>query len=258
MTENKFDRIRVVDVGPITKALLMTDAHYGARNNSDQHNQDNGRYIDWFIDHCKKEKASHVFFLGDWFENRNQVSVKTLNYSLQDARKLNALGIPIIFIIGNHDLYLRNSRDIFSTNMFADLENFVIVSEPMYLDNDKKYLVSPYLFKDEYPQLAAAINAATYVFGHFEFRDFVVTGADRRNMAPMLMRSPALSTFSLVTSINDRQTRISFTSETFSQRTTVMPEMQNVGWRSSTRTMMSASSIGKMRPSSSRCVSRRF
>ena len=180
MTENKFDHIRVVDVGPITKALLMTDAHYGARNNSDQHNQDNGRYIDWFIDHCKKEKASHVFFLGDWFENRNQVSVKTLNYSLQDARKLNALGIPIIFIIGNHDLYLRNSRDIFSTNVFADLENFVIVSEPMYLGNDKKYLVSPYLFKDEYPQLAAAINAATYVFGHFEFRDFVVTGADRR------------------------------------------------------------------------------
>ena len=176
---SKFDNIPVVDVGPIKKALLLTDIHYGCRNNSDQHNQDNGNYIDWFIAQCKKEKPSHVFFLGDWFENRNQISVKTLNYSQSDARKLNALGIPIIFIIGNHDLYLRGSRDVFSTNMFADLENFVIVSEPVYIDKNKEWLVSPYLFKSEYPELAGAINNSKYVFGHFEFRNFVVTGADR-------------------------------------------------------------------------------
>lgn len=175
----KFDNIPIVDVGPITKALMWTDIHYGARNNSDQHNQDNGDYIDWFIKHCKKEKPSHIFFLGDWFENRNQVSIKTLNYSQRDARKLNALGIPVIFIIGNHDLYLRGSRDIFSTNIFADLENFVIVSEPVYLDKAQEWLISPYLFKTEYPELAGAINSAKYVFGHFEFRNFVVTGADR-------------------------------------------------------------------------------
>lgn len=177
--ETKFNNIQVVDVGPITKALMWTDIHYGCRNNSDQHNQDNGDYIDWFIKKCQIEKPSHIFFLGDWFENRNQVSIKTLTYSQNDARKLNGLGIPVIFIVGNHDLYLRGSRDIFSTNIFADLDNFIIVDEPLYLDKKKEFLVSPYLFKDEYPELAGAINSSKYVFGHFEFRNFVVTGADR-------------------------------------------------------------------------------
>jgi DNA repair exonuclease SbcCD nuclease subunit len=39
---------------------------------------------------------------------------------------------------------------------------------------------TPFLFKDEYPELAGQINSYKYVLGHFEFRDFVVTGADRR------------------------------------------------------------------------------
>jgi DNA repair exonuclease SbcCD nuclease subunit len=40
----------------------------------------------------------------------------------------------------------------------------------------------PYLFKSEYPATAASIikHNPKYVFGHFEFRNFVVTGTDRK------------------------------------------------------------------------------
>jgi DNA repair exonuclease SbcCD nuclease subunit len=43
-------------------------------------------------------------------------------------------------------------------------------------------LFSPFLFREEYAALAATIEAkrAKYVFGHFEFRNFVVTGSDRK------------------------------------------------------------------------------
>lgn len=163
---------------PITKLLLWTDIHFGARNNSDMHNLDNLEYIDWLITIAKQEKPSHIAFLGDFFENRNAVNVRTMNHALEGCRRLNALGIPIIFIIGNHDLYHRSNREIFSTDMFNDLENFFLVSEPVELSKD--WYVAPYLFHDEYPQLAGEINSHKYVLGHFEFRDFVVTGADRR------------------------------------------------------------------------------
>ena len=161
----------------IRKLAMFTDIHFGARNNSDQHNLDNLGFIDWFIEKVKEEQPSHVAFLGDWFENRNQINIRTLNHSAEACRKLDALGIPIIFIVGNHDLYHRSDRSIFSTNIFADFKNFVMVNEPMRLSKD--WFVTPFLFRAEYPSLVADINASKYVLGHFEFRNFVVTGATR-------------------------------------------------------------------------------
>lgn len=159
------------------KLLMFGDIHWGCRNNSEQHNLDNLDYIDWFCEIAKKEKPSHIAFLGDWFEHRAQINIKTLNYSHEGARRLNALGLPIIFIVGNHDLYHRTNRTVFSTNMFADLKNITLVSEPTELSKD--WFAAPYMFRQEYPNLVADINSHKYVLGHFEFRSFVITGADR-------------------------------------------------------------------------------
>jgi DNA repair exonuclease SbcCD nuclease subunit len=163
--------------GPIRKLCMFTDIHFGARNNSDQHNLDNLDFVDWFIERVKEEKPSHIAFLGDFFENRNAINVRTLNSATEACRRINALGLPVIWIVGNHDLYHRSNRKIFSTNMFDDLENFIIVSEPTELDKD--WFAAPFLFKDEYPTLAADINSHKYVMGHFEFRNFVVAGSTR-------------------------------------------------------------------------------
>jgi predicted MPP superfamily phosphohydrolase len=166
-----------MDIGPIRKLLMFTDLHFGARNNSDQHNLDNLDYIDWFIERAKDEKPSHIAFLGDFFENRNAINVRTLDYANEACRRLDALGIPIIFLVGNHDLYHRSNRKIFSTSIFKDKQNFIVVSEPVELNKD--WYAAPFLFRDEYPQQAAEINAHKYILGHFEFRGFVVTGATR-------------------------------------------------------------------------------
>lgn len=160
------------------RLMLFTDIHWGARSNSDQHLTDCLEYIDWFCALVIKEKATHIAFLGDWYENRNQINVRTLIASQEGARKLNALGIPIYFLIGNHDLFHRSNREVFSTDPFHDLENFTMISEPMEITPE--LFATPFLFKDEYPELAEKINSYKYVLGHFEFRNFVVSGTDRR------------------------------------------------------------------------------
>jgi DNA repair exonuclease SbcCD nuclease subunit len=160
------------------RLLMFTDIHWGARSNSDQHLQDCLDYIDWFCELARTENATHLAFLGDWFESRNAINVRTLAFSQEGARRLNALGLPIYFIVGNHDLFHRSNREIFSTSIFSDLKNFQLIDEPIELTSE--LFATPFLFKDEYPTLAAQINAYKYVLGHFEFRDFVVTGADRR------------------------------------------------------------------------------
>ena len=173
----KQSRLLSERVGVIKKMCMFTDIHFGARNNSDQHNLDNLDFVDWFIEKVKEEKPSHIAFLGDFYENRNAINVRTLNHATEACRRINALGIPVIWIIGNHDLYHRSNRKIFSTNMFEDLENFILVNEPLELNKD--WYVTPFLFREEYPSLAADINGHKYVLGHFEFRNFVVTGATR-------------------------------------------------------------------------------
>lgn len=159
------------------KMLMFGDAHYGARSNSQEHLEDSLEYTDWFIDLAIKEKATHIGFLGDFYENRNSLNIRSLNAGTEACRRLNALGIPVYFLVGNHDLYHRNSRKIFSTDPYKDLENFIVVNEPMELAPNM--FASPFLFREEYPELAEQINSYKYVLGHFEFRNFVVTGATR-------------------------------------------------------------------------------
>lgn len=161
------------------KIAMYTDIHWGCKNNSIQHNTDCLEYTDWFISHVKKEQCDAIAFLGDWFENRNAINVLTLNYSFEGLSRIDALGLPIYFCVGNHDLYHRENRDQFSTYHFSQFKNIILVNEIVHVDN---LLFAPFLFKEEYPQLAATIvkKKPDFVFGHFEFRNFVVTGSDRR------------------------------------------------------------------------------
>lgn len=160
------------------KVALFTDIHFGKKNNSIQHNQDCLDFVKWFCEQVRAEGGiTHVMFLGDWFENRNAVNILTLNFARDAVAELNGLGVPIYIIIGNHDLYHRESRKVFSTKIFEEFKNVHLISEPTVVDD--KFLICPYLFKNEYPELAK-YNHLKYWMGHFEFRNFVVTGTDRR------------------------------------------------------------------------------
>ena len=162
----------------MAKVAMFTDIHFGKKNNSILHNQDCLDFVKWFCEQVRTEGGvTHVMFLGDWFENRNAVNILTLDFARDAVEELNKLNLPIYIIIGNHDLYHRESRKVYSTKVFEEFKNVVLVNEPLVVDN--QFLICPYLFKKEYPTLAQ-YNHLPYWMGHFEFRNFVVTGTDRR------------------------------------------------------------------------------
>jgi DNA repair exonuclease SbcCD nuclease subunit len=162
---------------PITKTASFTDIHFGKRNNSIQHNQDCLDFIEWFCQKVKEEgDVSHVVFLGDFFENRNAVNVLTMDYAHAGLKKLDELGIPILLLVGNHDLHHRENRKVFSTKVFNEVKNVQVISEPLVYDKDT--LLCPFMFKTEYPSLAQ-YSKHKYWYGHFEFRNFLVTGTSR-------------------------------------------------------------------------------
>lgn len=157
----------------------FTDIHWGAKTNSPLHNQDNLYYIDWLSALAIEQEWDMIVFMGDWFENRNAINVSTLNKAYAGLEKLDSLDIPIKFLVGNHDLFFRGSREQFSTYHYSKFKNVDIISETTFEDGFGYF---PYLFGHEYPAAAAAIieNKPQYAFGHFEFRNFIVTGTDRR------------------------------------------------------------------------------
>lgn len=153
---------------------MLTDIHFGKRSNSAAHNEDNLDFIDFFCAEVKKDTdITHIMFLGDWYENRNAVNISTLNYSHEALKRLNVLGLDILFMVGNHDLYQRHNRDIHSSVGFDAYEHVTLIEHPAVLDDT--FLLCPYIFASEYGSLLPHTHLK-YFAGHFEFKSFVMSG----------------------------------------------------------------------------------
>ena len=99
------------------KFALFTDVHFGKKNNSAVHNQDCVDFISWFANEVKKDgDVEAIGFLGDWYESRSAINISTLDYSYKGAKIIDdlcsELKIPCYFIVGNHDLHRRTTRDV--------------------------------------------------------------------------------------------------------------------------------------------------
>lgn len=161
----------------LKKGAFFTDIHFGKKGNSSEHNQDCINFITWFCDNVKSDPTiDYIAFLGDWNENRSALNIHTLKYSYEGAKLLNDLGLPVYFVIGNHDLYHRHSREIHSVIPFTEFDHFIIIDTPTIVNEiENTALFCPFMFAPEYETLTQYFNIPFWA-GHFEFKDFVVTG----------------------------------------------------------------------------------
>lgn len=161
----------------LKKAAMFTDLHIGRRGGG-IHNEDCIEYVDWFCAQVRSDpKIDHILFLGDWHQIRNSILIDSLDVSFGCAKKIDQLGLPVYFVVGNHDLFYRHTRDIYSTRFMSELNNFIVVDHPKIFKElgPKGALVSPFAFHHEYEDLQKFLSVPVW-FGHFEFKDFVIAG----------------------------------------------------------------------------------
>jgi DNA repair exonuclease SbcCD nuclease subunit len=149
------------------KAAVFTDLHFGLKSNSLLHNQDCERFIDWFIATAHAQDCETGMFLGDWSHHRASINMQTLQFSLRALEKLSAAFDRFYFIPGNHDLYYRDRRDIYSTEWARHIPNIVIVND-WFQEGD--VTIAPWLVGDDHKRIANM--SAKYMFGHFELPHF--------------------------------------------------------------------------------------
>ncbi|MDC1040216.1 metallophosphoesterase [bacterium] len=149
------------------RAACFTDIHYGLKQNSRQHLQDCQNYIDWFIAEAKARDCETCIFLGDWHHHRASINIATMNATIRDLKKLNESFETVYMILGNHDLYYREKRDLNSIEFARDLPNIVMIDEHFLQDD---VAIIPWLVGDEYKQVAKM--KCKYMFAHFELPYF--------------------------------------------------------------------------------------
>jgi len=149
------------------KVAVCTDIHFGLKSNSLVHNQDCSNFIDWFIRTAKENGCETGMFLGDWSHQRAALNMQTLQYSLRSLEKLSAAFDRFYFIPGNHDLYYRDKRDIYSTEWARHIPNIQIVND-WFQDGD--VVIAPWLVGDDHKKIPKL--KGQYMFGHFELPHF--------------------------------------------------------------------------------------
>lgn len=149
--------------------IVFTDIHYGNKRNSLEHNMDCDQFVDWVIEVAKERDIKRGAFLGDWHHNRQSIDVETLFFSVAGMRKLNDYFDEFYFVVGNHDMYYRNSRDVNSLIIGESLDNFIVVDKPTFIEEDSM-LFLPWLINDEWKEVRNM--KAKYIFGHFELPTF--------------------------------------------------------------------------------------
>ena len=154
-------------MGLFKKALVFTDIHFGMKSNSIMHNQDCEQFVEWAVQQGKIHNCETAIFMGDWHHHRASLSLQTMSHSLRALENLSRSFDITYFITGNHDLYYRDKRDIYSFEWAKHIPNLKICND--WFQQDDVILV-PWLVGDDHKQIKTA--SAQYMFGHFELPHF--------------------------------------------------------------------------------------
>lgn len=122
----------------MTRFLHLADIHLGIRRyRSDERTRD--YFLAWkdcIEKYALKERVSFVLIAGDFFDSR-RVEPQAMNQAMEGLGLLQAAGIPVLAIEGNHDQHEVTNR--FSWLRSLSHWGFIKLLEPVYIDGRAQY-----------------------------------------------------------------------------------------------------------------------
>ena len=145
------------------KVACFTDIHFGLKSGSRTHNQDCEDFVAWFCETAKRENCETAIFLGDWHHNRSTTDVSTMNYTVSNLERLSQSFEKVYFILGNHDLFYKDKREINSVEFMRLFPNVIPIKETL---TEGGVTIMPWLVGDEWKDIPKI--KSKYLFGHLE------------------------------------------------------------------------------------------
>ena len=159
------------------KVALITDTHFGARNDSLVFSDFFRKfYENIFFPTLKERRITEVIHLGDVVDRRKFINYKTLN-SMKNILfdPLNEMGAKIKVIVGNHDIYYKNTLSVNSmTELTKGMNHVTVYTEPceVSLTDDHKVVFLPWICDDNEEQTKELIEKTRtkVAFGHLHIQ----------------------------------------------------------------------------------------
>ena len=159
----------------MSKIVFLGDTHFGCRGDSQHfHEFFDKFYTEVFFPYLLDNNIKHVIQLGDIFDRRKYSN----HYTLDEAKRyffsrFDELDIKLTTLLGNHDLFYKESLSISSSALFlTQFQNVNIIQEPTKLDNGIS--VIPWICKENYQECLDFIkqDTSSVCVGHFEIEGF--------------------------------------------------------------------------------------
>lgn len=163
------------------KFAIITDQHFCVRDSSEFFSNNYRKfYKETFFPYFRTNGIKTILCLGDTFEDRRKLNIN----GLQAAREMyfdeaERRGIKIITILGNHDVYYRNTNKINSIDILCSAyKNIELIYDTEVVDFDGfKLALCSWINKENYKDCLEFIKTcdADYLAGHFEINGFEMT-----------------------------------------------------------------------------------
>jgi DNA repair exonuclease SbcCD nuclease subunit len=167
------------------KIALINDTHAGARGDNPIFNEFFFKFWEnTFFPYLKEHNIKHICHLGDVVDRRKFINFVTLNsWRKRFFDRLLEEGITMDVIVGNHDVFYRNTNEINAMNeLFTGYSNIKILVEAEELQYDSlKVAMVPWINSGNYETTMEFLKntSAEVVFGHLEIAGFEM---DRGNI----------------------------------------------------------------------------
>ena len=162
------------------KIAIITDQHFGARNDSISFLDFYQKFYDeTFFPKLIEHNIGTLLILGDTFDRRKYVNFLSLKRTKEMFfDKLLELGIEVHMLAGNHDTYFKNSDSVNSVDLLLkEYPNVHVIDAPKTIEvHGVKICMIPWICADNYNDCMDEIKNtdATICMGHFEIAGFAM------------------------------------------------------------------------------------
>ena len=160
------------------KIALVTDLHFGARNDSAKVAKHQKKFYDEvFFPYLKEHNIDTIVDLGDTFDRRKYISFTSLK-SARDMffKPLKENNITTHMIVGNHDTVYKNTNELNSVKLLLqEYDNIIEYDTPTDIEIDGcKLLILPWINIGNHQETMDMIKMtkAQIVFSHLELKGF--------------------------------------------------------------------------------------
>ena len=163
------------------KLAIITDQHFGARKGADYiHNYFKKFYDNVFFPYLEKNKIDTIVNMGDTFDNRRNIDIQSLEWvKINYFDRLQQMGITVHTVIGNHDIYYKDTNDVNSVDLLLrEYNNIIVYKEPTTINlGGLDILLLPWITEENKMRTLEAMDTtkADVVMGHLELNGFVAT-----------------------------------------------------------------------------------